>query len=327
MDFAVDEVAVADLPPSPVKMQINLANPELAFDFAKLPCDGVGLARLEFIIARAIGVHPRATLEYASLPADLQREVRARADGFSSPREFYVAKLAEGIAAIGAAFYPRPVIVRLSDFKTNEYAGMLGGRRFEPAEENPMLGFRGAGRYLDASFQAAFALECEAFLRAREGAGLSNLEAMIPFVRTPEEAEGVIHLLADNGMARGRGGLRILMMCELPANAILADEFLRHFDGFSIGSNDLTQTTLGLDRDSGLVAGAFDERNEAVRRLIAMAIAACKRADKYVGICGQGPSDYPDFAAWLVEEGVSAISLNPDTLIEARLALARAARK
>ena len=327
IDFAIEEVVLAEMPPAPVKIQINMANPELAFDFARLPNDGVGLARLEFIIARGIGVHPRAVLDYANLPADLQREVRRRIAGYADPREFYVEKLTEGIATIAAAFYPKPVIVRLSDFKSNEYAGLVGGRRFEPGEENPMLGFRGAARYLSDSFRDCVALECEALIRAREKIGLENLQVMVPFVRTIDEARRTVDLLAEFGLVRGENRLKIIMMCEVPSNALLAEEFLEFFDGFSVGSNDLTQLTLALDRDSGLVAESFDERNDAVRSLIHRAVAACRKKGKYAGVCGQGPSDHLDFAEWLIAEGVSAISLNPDAVAETWLALAQRAKK
>ena len=317
--YRIEEIA-PEAPPLPIKLQVNVANPDSAFDFAALPVDGVGLARLEFIIARSIGFHPRCALDYASLPEDLQREVRKLSAGYADARACYVGKLKEGIATIAAAFAPRAVVVRLSDFKSNEYAGLAGGRRFEPQEENPMIGFRGASRYITARFADCFALECEALRQVRAQFGLDNVWIMAPFVRTLEEADGVIDALAQNGITREEW--KVVMMCEVPSNALLAEEFLRRFDGFSIGSNDLTQLTLALDRDSELVANTFDERNAAVKTLIAMAIAACRKHGKYVGICGQGPSDYPDFAEWLLAEGIDAISLNPDAVRETRLRLA-----
>ena len=374
MEFAVDEIALDDAPKLRVKLQVNVANPDLAFEFARLPADGVGLARLEFVIARNVGFHPRCALEYAGLPEDLRREVRRLSAGYADPRSCYVEKIAESAATIAAAFHPRPVIVRLSDFKSNEYAGLVGGRRFEPVEENPMLGFRGAARYVSESFSPCLQMECEALVRAREF-GLDNIWVMVPFVRTLREADATLAKLAEFGIARAgsvpvpdsgsdsgsnsgeggkgkkigtdsgvgtdgrderneRGGTNgvggsgggwewtIVMMCEVPSNALLAEEFLERFDGFSIGSNDLTQMTLGLDRDSGLVAAGFDERDAAVKMMIARAIAACRKAGKYVGICGQAPSDHPDLAKWLVEAGVSAMSLNPDSVAETRMLLA-----
>jgi pyruvate,water dikinase len=276
----------------------------------------VGLARLEFIINNMIGIHPRALLEYDRLPADLRAEIAPRIAAYQSPRDFYVSKLTEGIATIAAAFAPSTVIVRMSDFKSNEYANLIGGPRYEPHEENPMIGFRGASRYVSTSFRECFELECEAIKRVRNGMGLTNVEIMIPFVRTLDEARSVVELLAANDLKRGENGLRIIMMCELPSNAVLAQEFLEHFDGFSIGSNDMTQLTLGLDRDSALVAGSFDERDPAVIRMLEMAIQACRSQGKYVGICGQGPSDHPDLARWLLEQGISSVSLNPDTVID-----------
>ncbi|MGI9306534.1 MAG: phosphoenolpyruvate synthase [Gammaproteobacteria bacterium] len=320
MEFEIDEFSPETAGEAPVKLQINIANPDLAFEFSRLPADGVGLARLEFIIARTIGFHPRCALEYARLPSELQREVRRLSAGYDSPQACYVGKIAEGAATIAAAFAPRPVIVRLSDFKSNEYAGLAGGRRFEPSEENPMLGFRGAARYLDAAFRDCFALECEAMKHTRESMGIENIWLMIPFVRTVAEAKAVIAVLGENGISRD--SWTIIMMCEVPANALLAEEFLEHFDGFSIGSNDLTQLTLALDRDSELVSGIFDERNPAVKMMISRAIRACREQGKYAGICGQAPSDHPELARWLVEEGISAISLNPDTLMETRMRLA-----
>jgi pyruvate,water dikinase len=302
---------------------MNVGNPELAFEFRRLPNEGVGLARLEFIIARMIGVHPRAVLAYPDLPADLRVAVEEHSAGYPDPVTFYVEKLAVGIATLGAAFWPKPVIVRLSDFKSNEYSALTGGTRYEPREENPMLGFRGAGRYLDPSFRDCFQLECRALQKVRDDMGLTNIEIMVPFVRTVAEARKVLELLAANGLKRGENGLRVIMMCEIPSNAILADAFLEHFDGFSIGSNDMTQLTLGLDRDSGVIAAQFDERDPAVKEMLHLAIQACRRAGKYVGICGQGPSDHPDLAKWLVEEGIESLSLNPDTVVETWLYLAK----
>ena len=316
---------LGEMPHIPVKISMNVGNPNLAFDLQSLPNAGVGLARLEFVINNMIGVHPKAVLDYPDLPQDLRRAVESAARGYASPRAFYVEKLVEGVATIAAAFWPKPVIVRLSDFKSNEYRKLIGGARYEPEEENPMLGFRGAARYLAESFRDSFALECEALKRVREAMGLANVELMVPFVRTLDEARQVMDLLARQGLRRGENGLRIVMMCELPSNALLADQFLEHFDGFSIGSNDLTQLTLGLDRDSGLVAASFDERDPAVRILLRMAIQACRRQGKYVGICGQGPSDHPDLARWLAAEGIESLSLNPDTVVETWLELAKAA--
>ncbi len=326
LDFTVETVDTGAMPPLPVKMMMNVGNPERAFDFQALPNDGIGLARIEFIIAREIGVHPRALLEFDRLPAALQDVIRPRLHGYGDPVNFYVGKLAEGIATLAAAFYPKPVIVRFSDFKSNEYANLLGGDRYEPKEENPMLGFRGAARYLADQFRECFALECRAIRRAREDMGLTNVEVMIPFVRTVDECRAVVEALARHGLARGQHGLRVIMMCEIPSNALLADAFLDHVDGFSIGSNDLTQLTLGIDRDSALVAGQFDERNDAVKALLARAIEACRRRKKYIGICGQGPSDHPDLAWWLLEQGIDSLSLNPDSVIESWLYLARAIR-
>jgi pyruvate,water dikinase len=321
--FEAEEVVLDHLPEPPVKLSMNVANPEMAFEFCKLPNHGVGLARIEFIIARMIGMHPRAVLAYPDLPESVKAEMEAKAAGYAAPREFYVAKMAEGIAMLAAAFAPKPVIVRFSDFKSNEYATLLGGRAFEPDEENPMIGFRGASRYIAASFHDCFALECEAMRRVRDDMGLTNVEAMIPFVRTVEEGKAVLEAMAQNGLKRGVNGLRVIMMCEIPSNSLLADQFLQHFDGYSIGSNDLTQLTLGIDRDSGIVAGNFDERHPAVKALIAQAIQTCRRHGKYIGICGQGPSDHPDFAQWLVAQGIDAISLNPDTVLETWLLLSR----
>ncbi|MBL0164845.1 MAG: phosphoenolpyruvate synthase [Xanthomonadales bacterium] len=311
------------MPPAPLKIMMNVANPERAFDFAMLPNAGVGLARLEMIIASHIGVHPRALLEYDNQDADTRRKIDERMAGYSSPVNFYVDRLAEGIATITAAFAPQPVIVRLSDFKSNEYANLIGGSNYEPHEENPMIGFRGASRYVDPSFAASFALECRAMKKVREEMGLANAWVMIPFVRTLEEGRKVIEVLAENGLKQGQDGLKIIMMCEVPSNALLADEFLDIFDGFSIGSNDLTQLTLGLDRDSSIVAHLFDERNPAVKKLLSMAIQTAKRKGKYIGICGQGPSDHPDLAEWLMEEGIESVSLNPDTVVDTWLKLAK----
>jgi len=315
LETEVTEIDAGTLPEVPVKMMLNVGNPKLAFEFAQLPNDGVGLARLEFIINNNIGIHPKAILDYPNVDSDLKKAVESVARGHATPRAFYVERLAEGVATIAAAFWPRPVIVRLSDFKSNEYRKLIGGSRYEPDEENPMLGFRGASRYIAEGFRDCFELECQAMHRVREQMGLSNVELMVPFVRTTKEAAAVVQLLARHGMRRGENGLRVIMMCELPSNALLAEQFLEHFDGFSIGSNDLTQLTLGLDRDSGLVAEGFDERDPAVKMLLERAIAACRNAGKYVGICGQGPSDHPDLAQWLMEQGISSISLNPDTVI------------
>ncbi|UJR54831.1 phosphoenolpyruvate synthase [Dickeya zeae] len=322
LDFTVKSSQVDAMPSLPLKIMMNVGNPDRAFDFACLPNEGVGLARLEFIINRMIGVHPRALLEFEQQTPELQREIRTLMQGYDDPVEFYIERLKEGIATLASAFWPKRVIVRLSDFKSNEYANLLGGTRYEPEEENPMLGFRGAGRYVSPNFRACFALECEAVKRVRNGMGLTNVEVMIPFVRTVAQAEAVVAELANQGLKRGENGLKIIMMCEIPSNALLADEFLKHFDGFSIGSNDMTQLTLGLDRDSGVVSELFDERNDAVKALLAMAIRAAKRQGKYVGICGQGPSDHEDFAAWLMDEGIDSLSLNPDTVVQTWLSLA-----
>jgi pyruvate, water dikinase len=323
LEFERRQIELDTLPKIPVKIMMNVGNPDRAFDFAAIPHRGVGLARLEFIINRMIGVHPRALLEFDSLDEELKQQIRAQIAGYSDPVGFYVEKLAEGIAQIAAAFAPEPVIVRLSDFKSNEYANLIGGERYEPHEENPMLGFRGASRYTDTTFRPCFELECRALRRVRETMGLTNVAVMVPFVRSVAEARAVTQLLAANGLERGVNGLRVIMMCELPTNALLADEYLDHFDGMSIGSNDMTQLTLGLDRDSAIVAGLFDERDAAVKRLIAMAIEACRRRGKYVGICGQGPSDHPDLARWLLEQGIESMSLNPDTVVETWLFLAQ----
>lgn len=321
LDYEVITTDAGNLPEIPLKLTMNVGNPELAFEFAQIPNHGVGLARLEFVINNMIGIHPKAVLEFDRVSASLQEEIERRARGYASPRQFYVDKLAEGIATIGAAFWPKPVIVRTSDFKSNEYRKLLGGTIYEPEEENAMLGFRGASRYIAQSFRDCFEMECEALKKVRNEMGLTNVEVMIPFVRTLGEADEVIALLKENGLERGRDGLKLVMMCEIPSNALLADAFLERFDGFSIGSNDLTQLTLGLDRDSGLVAHAFDERDPAVKMMLSMAINACNQADKYVGICGQGPSDHSDFAEWLMEEGMGSLSLNPDTIVDVWLAL------
>jgi pyruvate,water dikinase len=324
LETEVSEVQRGAMPPISVKITMNIGNPQLAFDFCQLPNDGVGLARLEFIINNNIGVHPKAILDYPNVDADLKKAVESVARGHASPRAFYVDKVAEGVATIAAAFWPKPVIVRLSDFKSNEYRKLIGGSRYEPEEENPMLGFRGAARYISEEFREAFAMECEAMRRVRDEMGLTNVQLMVPFVRTLGQADRVTQLLAQQGLRRGEGGsgqpdsaLKVIMMCEVPSNAILAEQFLEYFDGFSIGSNDLTQLTLGLDRDSGLelLAADFDERDPAVKALLSRAIAACRATGKYVGICGQGPSDHPDFAQWLVSEGITSISLNPDSVI------------
>jgi pyruvate,water dikinase len=323
LDFDRQQVELDALPPAPVKIMMNVGNPDRAFDFAALPHCGVGLARLEFIINRMIGVHPRAVLDFDKLDVGLRAQIRAQMAGYDDPVGFYVDKLAEGIAQIAAAFAPQPVIVRLSDFKSNEYANLIGGRLYEPAEENPMLGFRGAARYVDPSFRPCFELECRALRRVREEMGLDHVQVMVPFVRTLDEAREVTALLAANGLGRGVNGLKVVMMCELPSNAVLAAEFLQFFDGMSIGSNDMTQLTLGVDRDSGIVAKHFDERDPAVKAMLSMAIRACRDAGKYVGICGQGPSDHPDLARWLVEQGIDSLSLNPDTVVETWLMLSR----
>jgi pyruvate,water dikinase len=334
LETEVTEHSTAALPELGVKIMMNVGNPQLAFEFAQLPNQGVGLARLEFIINNNIGVHPKAILDYPAVDPDLKKAVESIARGHSSPRSFYVDKLAEGVATIAAAFWPRPVIVRLSDFKSNEYRKLIGGSRYEPEEENPMLGFRGASRYVSEGFAECFEMECRALRKVRETMGLTNVEVMVPFVRTVSEGKRVVDLLARFGLTRGsgadaqgQGGLKLIMMCEIPSNAILAEQFLEHFDGFSIGSNDLTQLTLGLDRDSGLVAEGFDERDPAVKALLERAIQACRRAGKYVGICGQGPSDHPDLAEWLTDQGIASISLNPDTVIDTWQRLAQRAQR
>lgn len=321
LEYKVITSRVDEMPELPMKIMMNVGNPDRAFDFARLPHAGIGLARLEFIINRMIGVHPKALINYEDQDSAVKAEIDEMMAGYESPTEFYVSKLVEGIATLGCAFAPEKVIVRMSDFKSNEYANLVGGENYEPEEENPMIGFRGASRYISEDFRECFAMECEAIKRVRNTMGLTNIEIMIPFVRTVDEARQVIELLEEQGLKRGENGLRIIMMCELPSNALLADEFLEYFDGFSIGSNDLTQLTLGLDRDSGLIAHLFDERDPAIKKLLAMAIQTAKAKGKYVGICGQGPSDHEDFAAWLVEQGIDTVSLNPDTVLSTWLYL------
>ncbi len=327
LSYEHQEIELDTLPTVSVKIMMNVGNPDRAFGFAALPNHGVGLARLEFIVNRMIGVHPRALLEFDRLDAELKRSIRHQMAGYADPVTFYVEKLAEGISQIAAAFAPSPVIVRLSDFKSNEYANLIGGRVYEPHEENPMLGFRGAARYVDASFRPCFELECRALKFVREEMGLTNVEVMVPFVRTVAEARRVTELLAENGLKRGENGLRVIMMCEVPTNALLADRYLEYFDGMSIGSNDMTQLTLGIDRDSAIVAGSFDERDDAVKALLSLAIKACRKQGKYIGICGQGPSDHPDFARWLVEQGIDSLSLNPDSVLDTWLMLAGERRR
>ena len=324
LDVSVNEISLDKMPASPVKIMMNVGNPELAFSFTHLPSEGIGLARMEFIINRQIGIHPHALLQFDQQDESLQNEIKERIAGYASPVDFYVDKIAEGVATLAASVYPKKVIVRMSDFKSNEYAGLLGGDKYEPHEENPMLGFRGAARYISEEFKPAFALECRALKYVRDEMGLTNVEVMIPFVRTLAEAEEVVKVLKENGLERGKNGLRLIMMCEVPSNALLAEQFLKYFDGFSIGSNDMTQLTLGVDRDSGgTIASTFDERNPAVKVILHLAISTCRRLNKYVGICGQGPSDHPDFAKWLVEEGIETLSLNPDTVVETWLYLAK----
>ena len=322
LDFTIDETTLDTMPELPVKIMMNVGTPEQAFAFSRLPNAGVGLARLEFIINRQVGIHPKALLHFDKLTGDVREQVAAAVAGDASPRDFFVRRIVEGVATIAAAFAPHPVIVRMSDFKSNEYANLIGGELYEPHEENPMIGYRGASRYLSADFAECFAMECEALAYVRDTMGLTNVKIMIPFVRTVTEAAGVIDLLASHGLRRGENDLQVIMMCELPSNAVIADQFLDHFDGFSIGSNDMTQLTLGLDRDSALVAAGFDERDPAVKFMLSAAITACKARGKYVGICGQGPSDYPDMAQWLVEQGIDTISLNPDTVVDTWLQLA-----
>jgi pyruvate,water dikinase len=316
LDFTVEETDTGDLPEIGVKIMMNVGTPDQAFAFSRIPNAGIGLARLEFIINRQIGIHPKALLHLGDQEQPLKDQIKTMITGYAGPREFFVQRVAEGVSMLAAAFAPHPVIVRMSDFKSNEYANLVGGEVYEPHEENPMIGYRGASRYLSGDFQDCFAMECEAMRFVRDDMGLTNVKLMIPFVRTVAEAEGVIDLLATNGLKRGENGLEVVMMCEVPSNAVLADKFLDHFDGFSIGSNDLTQLTLGLDRDSALIAESFDERDPAVLSLISTAIKACKARGKYVGICGQGPSDHPDFAEWLMREGIDSLSLNPDTVVE-----------
>jgi pyruvate,water dikinase len=322
-DFTVTETALDEMPEVPVKIMMNVGTPEQAFEFSRLPNRGVGLARLEFIVNRQIGIHPRALLELDDQEPGIKTEIEALIAAYAGPREFFVQRVAEGVSMIAAAFAPEPVIVRMSDFKSNEYAGLLGGQRYEPHEENPMIGYRGAARYLSADFAECFAMECEALKHVRDEMGLTNVKIMIPFVRTVAEAEGVIDLLAAHGLRRGENDLQVVMMCEVPSNAVNADAFLDHFDGFSIGSNDMTQLTLGVDRDSSLVAGSFDERDPAVKKMLSMAITACRARGKYVGICGQGPSDHPDLADWLLDQGIESMSLNPDTVVETWTRLAK----
>ena len=324
----VIDLALDNMPASPVKIMMNVGNPELSFGFASLPSEGIGLARMEFIINRQIGIHPKALLEFERQDEDVREEIEDRIAGYASPVDFYVDKIAEGVSTLAASVFPRKVIVRMSDFKSNEYMGLIGGSRYEPHEENPMLGFRGAARYVSEDFAECFALECRALKRVRDDMGLTNVEIMIPFVRTLSEAEAVVKALKANGLERGKNGLRLIMMCEVPSNALLAEQFLQYFDGFSIGSNDMTQLTLGVDRDSGgSIASSFDERNPAVKVMLHLAISACRKHNKYVGICGQGPSDHPDFAKWLVEEGIDTVSLNPDTVIETWLYLSKEVKK
>jgi len=324
-EFSVTETELDDMPEVPVRIMMNVGTPEQAFEFSRLPHKGIGLARLEFVINRQIGIHPRALLELDDQEPELKAEIESLIAAYDSPRDFFVKRVAEGISMLAAAFAPEPVIVRMSDFKSNEYAGLLGGARYEPHEENPMIGYRGAARYLSADFAECFAMECEALKLVRDEMGLTNVKVMIPFVRTVAEGEGVIDLLASHGLVRGENDLQVVMMCEVPSNAVNADAFLDHFDGFSIGSNDLTQLTLGLDRDSALVAGSFDERDPAVKKMLSMAIDACKARGKYIGICGQGPSDHPDLADWLLDQGIESMSLNPDTVVDTWLRLAKRA--
>ena len=322
LDFDLISTDLKKMPELPFKITMNVGNPERAFAFSRIPNHGVGLARLEFIINNTIGVHPKALLQKDSMPSEVVDAINLRMAGYADPATFYIEKLVEGIASLGAAFHPKPVIVRLSDFKSNEYANLIGGREFEPEEENPMLGFRGASRYISVSFRECFDMECAALKRVRDDMGLTNIEIMVPFVRTLSEADQVIELMAHNGLERGKNGLRIIMMCEIPSNAVLADQFLERFDGFSIGSNDMTQFTLGLDRDSAIISELFDERDEAVKSMLSLAIQSCRKAGKYVGICGQGPSDHPDLARWLMEQGIESVSLNPDSVVETWLYLA-----
>ncbi|MES9899410.1 MAG: phosphoenolpyruvate synthase [Sedimenticola sp.] len=322
LDFEYKQIELNAMPEIPTKIMMNVGNPDRAFDFASTPNAGIGLARMEFIINNMIGIHPQALLEYDNLPDDLKGEIAPRIAAYKSPEDFYISKIAEGVSTLAAAFTPGPVIVRMSDFKSNEYANLIGGTSYEPKEENPMIGFRGAARYVSESFKPCWEMECKALKYVRDEMGFTNIEIMIPFVRTLDEAKNVVEALAANGLVRGENGLRLIMMCELPSNAVLADEFLEYFDGFSIGSNDMTQLTLGLDRDSSLIAKSFDERDPAVKKMLSMAISACKAKGKYVGICGQGPSDHPDLAKWLLEQGISSVSLNPDTVVDTWLFMA-----
>ena len=323
VDFEVTTTALDEMPELPVKIMMNVGTPDQAFEFSRLPNKGIGLARLEFIINRQIGIHPKALLELDQQDPELKAAIEEQIAAYDSPREFFVKRVAEGVSMLAAAFAPEPVIVRMSDFKSNEYANLLGGEAYEPHEENPMIGYRGASRYLSKDFADCFAMECEALRFVREDMGLTNVKIMIPFVRTIAEAKGVIELLGQHGLRRGENDLQVVMMCEVPSNAVIADQFLEHFDGFSIGSNDMTQLTLGLDRDSSLVAGSFDERDDAVKAMLSMAIKACREQGKYVGICGQGPSDHPDLAEWLLDQGIESMSLNPDTVVETWLRLAK----
>lgn len=315
LEYEITKQTNSALGKAPCKMMMNVGNPDMAFSFAQIPNDGVGLARLEFVINNMVGIHPKAILNFDAMPVEIQTTIKHRARGYENPTQFYIDKVTEGVATIAAAFYPKPVIVRTSDFKSNEYKKLVGGDIYEPDEENPMIGFRGAARYIAEDFRACFALECQAMKRVRDEMGLTNVELMIPFVRTIDEAKAVVEIMAENGLKRGENGLRLIMMCEIPSNALIAEQFLEYFDGFSIGSNDLTQLTLGMDRDSGLLADGFDERDDAVKVLLKMAIDACNKQGKYIGICGQGPSDHPDFAEWLVKQGIQSVSLNPDTVI------------
>ncbi|MCW8882971.1 MAG: phosphoenolpyruvate synthase, partial [Sedimenticola sp.] len=321
LDFEYKTIELDAMPEIPTKIMMNVGNPDRAFDFAGIPNAGIGLARLEFVINNMIGIHPQALLEYDNLPEELKAEIGPKIAAYKSPTDFYISKIVEGVSTLAAAF-PGPVIVRMSDFKSNEYANLIGGTLYEPEEENPMIGFRGAARYISKSFAPCWEMECKALKYVREEMGFTNVEIMIPFVRTLDEARGVVEALEANGLKRGENGLRLIMMCELPSNAVLAEEFLEYFDGFSIGSNDMTQLTLGLDRDSSLIAHSFDERDPAVMKMLSMAISTCRAKGKYVGICGQGPSDHPDLAKWLLEQGISSVSLNPDTVIDTWLFMA-----
>jgi len=323
LDYKVEKVKFGSMPEVPVKIMMNVGNPDKAMSFSMIPNEGVGLARVEFIINKMIGIHPKALLDITAVDKQTAKKIQGKINGYSDARTFFIEKLSEGIATIAASFSPKPVIVRLSDFKSNEYANLMGGKYFEPKEENPMLGFRGAGRYISDDFRECFELECESLKRVRNDMGLTNVQLMIPFVRTIEEAKNVVALLEQNGLKRGENALKVLMMSEIPSNALLAEDFLSYFDGMSIGSNDMTQLTLGLDRDSALVSDIFDERDEAVKKMLSLTITACKSKNKYVGICGQGPSDHYDFARWLLDEGIDSVSLNPDTVIETWLKLSK----